>query len=168
MSSFTIAKKEYIKAAGLVAGLAEALQIWLFDYETGRNSTPEDYYRQFERCYTMNALSVKEQYHGDEVGAPSTDSNDYMKEFKAYQKIGKTAGYTLEGAKEMISELQSFFSSAVYQTEKDSYMYQMIYFFDRIIVELFEKVYLHGNREAQSWGTFEIDHIKKSKATMMM
>lgn len=165
MSSFTIAKSEYIKAAGLVAGLAETLgtrnsKIWIYDYETQRNSTPEDYYRKFDNCYKMNALSVKEQYRGDEVGAPSTDSNDYMNLFKEYQKIGKSVGYTRENLKEIVLELKSFFDSAIYQTEKESYMTNMRYFFQQILCELLP--YILPSYEAQSWGDFKIPEIKKT------
>jgi hypothetical protein len=156
MSSYTIAKEEYIKAAGLVAGLAEALQIWIYDYETGRNSIASDYYRKFEQMYKMNALSVLEQYRGDEVGAPSTDSNEYYKSFEKCQKIGLSVGYTLEGLKEVIAELDKFFGSAIYQTEKIEYMTNMQYYFDRILVELYGKAYKH---EAKSWGSLELDHI---------
>ena len=168
MSSFTIAKKEYIKAAGLVWGLAQALELWVFDYESYRNSTAEDYHKKFSDFFTMNALSVKEQYHGDEVGAASTDSNDYMTDFKKMEKIGKTAGATREGLKEIVAELQSFFDSAVYQTEKDAYMYQMQFFFNNLMTQLYKKVFLYGNRESKSWGSLDIDHIKKSTATRIM
>lgn len=157
MSSFTIAKVEYIKAAGLVSGLAETLggridRIWIYDYETHRNSTAEDYYRKFDGFYKMNALSVLEQYHGDEVGAASTDSNDYMKEFKEYQKIGKSIGYTREKLKEAILELQHFFNSAVYQTENEAYATNMRYFFNMILTELIP--YVLTGYEAKSWGEF--------------
>ena len=74
MSSFVISKKEYIKAAGIVAGIAEAQRdFWLFDYEAQRNSTPEDYYNRFAECYTMNALSVQEQYGDDK---PEADAEE--------------------------------------------------------------------------------------------
>jgi hypothetical protein len=168
MSSYTISKQDYIKAAGLVAGLAEALELWIYDYEDGNNSTEASYYREFERCYTMNALSVKEQYHGDEVGAPSTDSNDYMKDFEKMQKIGKSAGYTRQGLKELVAELQMFFDSAIYQTEKYEYMFKMEFYFNKILNALYKKTFLYNNREAESWGHIEIDHIKTSTATRIM
>ena len=149
-----------MKAAGTIAGLAESLELWIFDYENGRNSTAEDYRRQFERFFTMNALSVLDQYHGDNVGAPATDSETYEADFKKYQKIGKSAGYTREGLKEIIAELEMFFSSAEYQTEDDSYNAQMMFYFDKILVQLLKKGLLYGNRDAESWGRFNLDHIK--------
>ena len=158
MSSFTIAKSEYIKAAGLVAGLAQELKAWIFDYECQRNSTDEDFRRKFTECFEMNALSVKEQYRGDEVGAPSTDASSYMKEFKEYKNAGITlaieSGPALTNA---INELSQFFSSAIYQTEKDSYMFKMQMYFDHIIVELFKQA---SHYECKSWGSLDIEKPK--------
>ncbi len=159
MSSFIISKEEYIKAAGLVAGLSETggtrrHTLWIYDYETRRNSTPEDYHRKFSEFYTMNALSVIEQYHGDEVGADGHDMNTYMDTFKKYQKIGKSAGITKENLKEIILELNSFFRSAMYQTENEVYNTKMQYFFNDIISQLF--VFLFPGYETKSWGSLEI------------
>lgn len=159
MSSYIIDKKEFIKAAGLVAGLAETLggrvdRIWIYDYETGRNSTAEDYYRKFVACYKMNALSVIEQYRGDEVGAPANDTNEYKKEFKEYQQYGKSIGYTRENLKEVVLELRQFFHSALYQTENDNFNQQMRYYFQQIIDELIP--YALPGYETKSWGGLEI------------
>ena len=64
-----------MKAAGLVAGISNAMRdFWLYDVETRRNSTKEDFIRRFSECYTMNALSVQMQYDDP---APETDSNEY-------------------------------------------------------------------------------------------
>lgn len=163
MSSYIIAKEEYIKAAGLVAGLAETLggrhsRIWIYDFETGRNSTPEDYHRKFSECYTMNCLSVIEQYRGDEVGAPANDNNDYMKSFKEYQKIGKQTGYTRENLNEIVLELHSFFRSALYQTENNVYNTKMTYFFDQIIEQLLPLMFL--GYETQSWSSLQLPQQK--------
>ena len=44
MSSFVIAKEEYIKAAGLIAGIKDVHRdIWLYDYEYGRNMEADDF-----------------------------------------------------------------------------------------------------------------------------
>lgn len=74
MSSFAIEKREYIKAAGLVAGIVKAREVWIFNHRTQRNSEPEDFYDEFVRCFEMNAVSVQEQYHED---VPWSDSNEY-------------------------------------------------------------------------------------------
>lgn len=159
MSSFTISKKEYIKAAGIVAGIAEASgrgngrrQVWLYDYETQRNSTAEDYYRRFSECYTMNAISVGEQYHDR---TPETDSNEYRAEFKAAQAAGRKLYFEQgEKLKNAIMELRQFFHSAIYQTEKYSYMFKMQFFFYQIEDQLVE--YLYNPGECESWGELKI------------
>lgn len=156
MSSFTIDKKEYIKAAGLVAGIAETYnrgprEFWIFCRETGRNSTPEDYHKQFSDFATMNALSVAEQY-GDETA--DTDAGEYRSDFEEYRKAGQqiamSGGNKLKHA---MMELRSFFRSAEYQTENDSYRWQMEIYFARIIDQILEKL---NPGEWQSWGTLEI------------
>ena len=155
MSSYTIAKQEYMKAAGLVSGLAEGLKVWLYDYETGRNSTKEDYKRRFTECYTMNALSVKEQYHGQEVGAPSGDQNEYKADFDQFYKLGKQLVYN-DGQPliNAIHELSGFFGSALYQTEFEPYMYKMQMFFDSILVQLYKQA---SHYEPNSWSELKIE-----------
>lgn len=155
MSSFVISKSEYVKAAGLVSGLAKELEVWLYDYETQRNSTPEDYKRRFIECFTMNSLSVQKQY---DDGDAWTDSNEYNKEFNDYMKLGKQLVYNDGPALiNAIHELSQFFGSCLYQTEYDPYMYKMQLFFDSIIVELFKKAHRY---EADSWGELKIEAPK--------
>jgi hypothetical protein len=161
MSSFVIGKQEYIKAAGLVAGLAKTLEIWNYNPETGFNSTPQDYYNKFVKFFEMNALSVAEQYHET---APYTDSNEYNDLFKKYQKAGETIGITREGLKEAVAELEQFFSSASYQTEYEPYMYAMDFYFNNLLVALYKKAY---PIEAESWGEFKIK-MPTSKVTRIM
>lgn len=151
MSSFVVAKKEYIKAGGYCAGLSEALGLWVFDYRTYRNMTSADYYEKFTEFYTMNALSVQEQYNDAE---PCTNSQTYEKEFEQYRKLGKRAGITRENLKEQVAELAQFFNGCQYQTEKESYMFQMQMFFDHFIAQLIK--YLVPGYEAESWGTLEL------------
>lgn len=152
MSSFIIGKSEYMKAAGLVSGLAEELKVWIYDHETNRNSTKEDYKRKFEECFMMNALSFQEQYKEQEVW---TDSNSYEEEFNAYYKLGKQLVYNDgEALINAIRELQQFFDSAMYQTEKESYMYKMQMFFNNLICQLFKQ---SSHYKPESWGSLEIN-----------
>jgi len=156
MSSYIISKQEYMKAAGLVTGLSEELRhFWLYDYETRRNSTAEDYKRKFTECYEMNVISVKEQYHGDEVGADARDQNEYKQDFETYRKLGKQLCYN-DGQPliNAIHELNAFFGSCLYQTEYDPYMFKMQMFFNQIITELFKT---SSHYETQSWSTLEIE-----------
>ena len=137
MSSFTIDKKDYMRCAGLLAGIAEGTErspyhLWVYDYQTNRNMTAEDYKREFEKLYQMNALSVQEQYHDQDS---SMDLGTYDADFRMYQKRGKLAAVGLDkiSLKEWINNLNRFFGSVIYQTEKPEYMFQMEFFFGRII-----------------------------------
>ena len=153
MSSFVISKKEYIKAAGVVAGIAEAKRdFWIYNYEKGRKYTEADYYDTFSEFFTLNALSVQMQY-GDKIAAE--DPAEYKKEFKAAVNLGKQLVYAGNKAvNDAAVELNDLFRSAIYQTEYEPYMWKMSMFFDRVISEIFESVNPH---ECRSWGSIEID-----------
>ena len=90
MSSFVISKSEYIKAAGLIAGLAEASskshanRFWLYNFKDNRNYTTDDYYKTFCKCFEYNALSVQQQYKDEQ---PELDDNEYKDVFKEYINI---------------------------------------------------------------------------------
>lgn len=149
MSSYVISKEDYIKAAGIVAGIAEVKELWIFDYQKGRSMTTADYYDKFVEIFEMNAISVQEQY-GDKE--PEHDNNTYMKTWeKAYRK-GKQFAY-YENIEEPTLHLVDFFSSVVYQIEKPAYMWNVRSFFDRLAVQLFEKAHPH---EVESWGSLEL------------
>lgn len=161
MSSFTIAKVDYIKAAGLIAGIAKATSIgchnfWVYDYREGKNSDTETYYKRFSQCYEMNAISVKDQYHGDEVGAPSGDTNKYKKKFDEYFKIGSgIKRYPIEKQHQIIKDIISFFRSSLYQTENEKYHFMMQHWYNTIIEQLVERVLLSGY-ESECWGDFNL------------
>lgn len=155
MSSFIISKQEYMKAAGLVSGIAKEREVWLYDFEKGRNSTPEDYIRKFTDIYKLNAASVIDQYHGDEVGAPADDPDDYKKDFDSFYKLGKQLCYN--GKKTLtdgINELAAFFSSILYQIEDDDANEKAGRFLDRLTVALYKAA---AGRETKSWGSLEIE-----------
>ena len=161
MSSFVIGKEEYIKAAGIVAGIKDIHNdIWMYDYELGRNMTADDYYNKFVECYDMNAISVYEQYkprHDDEILC--TDSRDYKATFKAYRAKGKAYALRPDALKMAIMELRQFFSSAIYQTEKESYMFKMQMFFNSLLVQLMPYLYRVNRDDIQSWGSFDVSGI---------
>ena len=170
MSSYAIGKEEYIKAAGFIAGIKDVHRdIWLYDYEYGRNMTADDFYTRFVECFEMNALSVYEQYaprHDDEV--LYTDSNDYKDTFKKYRAIGKSVAIQPDALKMAIMELKLFFKSAVYQTEKETYMWKMSMFFNRILVELMPFLYHANQDDLHSWGDFDLSNIKIGHYTQIM
>ena len=155
MSSFIIDKRDYMKAAGFISGVAEASanwnhHLWLFDYTTNRNMIAEDYLREFARCYEMNALSVQEQYHDAES---ELDTCAYSKEFNDYYKRGRMAASDKIMLREWVYNLNSFFQSAIYQTEKESYFFQMQFFFGRIITALLN--FLDTDERMNFWGSFD-------------
>lgn len=150
MSSFVIDKKEYIKAAGVVAGIAAASRdFWVFNYEKGRNSTTEDYYHMFCNCYHWNAFSVQFQYNDPE---PEDDPNNYMDTFNHYCRIGKQ--YRYKNLKAALIELSDFFRSALYQVEDKDYSQKMELFFSRIIGQIIQVAFTHDHK---SWGTLELE-----------
>ena len=113
-----------------------------------------DYYRRFSECYTMNALSVMEQYNDDEMeAAPETDKECSAIFETAYRKtksglIGSGASFDL---KQVISNLLHFFQSAMYQTEKEAYYFKMQMFFNQLTAALTEKYLLP---DSECWGEF--------------
>ena len=117
----------------------------------------------------MNAVSVYEQYaprHDDEV--LNTDNKDYKNTFKKYRSIGKNIAIQPDALKTAIMELKSFFSNAIYQTEKEAYMWKMSIFFNRILVELMPFLYRVNRDDLQSWGSFDISNIKIEHYTRIM
>jgi len=155
MSSFVIKKELYVKAAGLVAGIAEVKNVWVYDYKARRPFDKKLYYNAFVECYEMNALSVQEQYKDPE---PEADPNDYIKEFNAAYICGRdTAILYPERLKNAIMDLREFFSCAMYQTEKDAYYFKMQMLFDRILVQLME--YLTTPPERNGWNFETLETI---------
>lgn len=129
MSSFTISKREYMKAAGFCAGLAscknhyreDALRIWCD--KLGKVAGDEEYKKTFEALYKWNAESVKKQYNDPEA---EKDENEYTADFlKAKAKAKKI--YTFRGCsidtrdelKIMIFGFHHFACSVLYQIEAE-------------------------------------------------
>ena len=157
MSSFTISKQEYIKAAGYIAGIASGSSIgvrefWIYDTIEHKNMDADLYYKRFCQCYEMNAKSVAEQYKDEK---PEQDTNDYMKEFKSFYK----KGYSLiaqdgETQRQAIANIQKFFHGSLYQVENEKYNFMMAHFYNKILDQLTDMILLNGY-ESDSWGTFE-------------
>lgn len=160
MSSFVIGKEEYVKAAGIIAGIVDASnrgisECFVFDYQRDRRMTEKDFYDCFVELFQMNALSVHEYYGPrhpeDEL---YTDSNDYQKTFKEFQKIGRAAALDPGKLQRIIFNLRDFFRSAQYQTmESNAYFFKMKMIFDNILVSLMGLIYPH---ECECWGSFEV------------
>lgn len=163
MSSYVISKREYVKAGGFVAGVATELQLWNYDFENNRNMVKEDYYKKFVKFYDMNAESVKEQYGDSER---ENDPCEYKDDFEAFYAKGKRLAIH-KGSDDFhktVRELSQFFDSACYQTEDEESNAAMRSFFDRLIVEMFEKM---RYMELESWGAFELPESKRKEAEMI-
>lgn len=158
MSSFVINKEEYIKAAGIIAVIAEQYahsttthRIWIYDYVTDRNMIAEDYYRCFVECYEMNALSVQEQY-GDDT--PETDDCNYMQTFNEYRTKVKQITSNRTEMQNIILKLQGFFTCAEYQTENKAYYWKMVSFFNRVINALLP--FMVSAHSQNGWSKLEL------------
>lgn len=157
MSSFVIDKVEYIKAAGVIAGIYGIKKrregLWLYDYTNHKRiCSPEDLYELFEGFYMMNLRSVEEQYN--EPKTPG-DGLKYSAEFTAYRKKGINAvinSRTYFG--EILVKLNTFFQGALYQIENEEYNTAMKNVFYTILSDLIE-YYLP--REFDGWSRFDLE-----------
>ena len=156
MSSFVIGKAEYIKAAGVIAGIAEEEEsnpvprFYVYDYQRGRKMTGADFYDAFCECFQMNAISVSEQYKDNEI---YTDSDYYLGLYERAKKAGKAAARDPEKLKRTVYDLADFLQSAEYQTEKEAYFFKMKMIFNEILVQLFGLLWPH---ECECWGEFTV------------
>jgi hypothetical protein len=169
MSSFVISKRDYIKAAGYIAGIVKERdrgihEFFVYDYELGRKMNIQDYYNKFVKCYEMNAKSVQEQYGDDEV---ETDENTYEDVFNEYMKYGSTDYITYECFRINIVNLHKFFRSVLYQTENRTYATKMEDFFAKIESNLFEILFAGELEESECWGDFEIKKPEREVFTII-
>lgn len=161
MSSFVISKREYIKAAGIVAGIVAVSQlpgrngreVWIYDHAAGRNMTDEDYRRQFAACYELNARSVAEQY-GDEE--PEHDSGDYLPEYNAAYHYAYNTFCSMYGREIIAASLREFFQSALYQTENPEYESSMRYFFNLVSTEIDRNFFDREDYRRGAWGKIPV------------
>ena len=109
MSSFVIGKKEYIKAAGLVCGVASCSRYG------GSPSFCANVKKQFSHIYCLNVYSWSEQYDEDF----EKDNESYDDVFNEYKALGRRIYMGLErmSLDTLRYSLISFFRSATYQIE---------------------------------------------------
>ena len=126
MSSFIIGKKEYVKAAGLVCGVASCSKY-------GGNTTfCVNVKKQFEHIYKLNVYSWCEQYDED----IAVDTCDYEGVFNDYKELGRRIYMGLESKMSLDTlrySLIKFFGSITYQIENEdanmeaaSYLYACV------------------------------------------
>ena len=111
MSSYVVGKEEFVKAAGLIRGFEES------------KSHPHGWFvahvrEWFNEAFEMNAKSVAEQYHDEEV---YEDDLAYDSTFWKYREMGERIGMGYGELKkdELRKRLMQFFSSVLYQIEND-------------------------------------------------
>ena len=123
MSSFIISKKEYIKAAGLVCGVASCSKYG------GSPVFCANVKKQFEHIYKLNVYSWCEQYDED----IAEDTCDYEGVFNEYKALGRRIYMGLESKMSLDTlrySLLQFFRSATYQIEnEDANMEAASYFY---------------------------------------
>ena len=152
MSSYVISKKNYIRAAGYVSGIAKELQVWIYNYKDCRNFTKEDYLVLFKWIYSANARSVQKQYHNDTC---ENDTNDYPDDFEKYFKKGRSDCIHHYYTK-MLNAIHTFFSSCNYQIEDDILGNQVKTYLDKIFFAVYDKTM--GDPDISCWGDFDLDN----------
>lgn len=126
MSSFIIGKKEYIKAAGLVCGVASCSKYG------GSPTFCANVKKQFEHIYNLNVYSWCEQYDED----VEKDTRDYESVFNDYKELGRLI-YIDRVSNMSLDKLRysliKFFGSITYQIENEdanmeaaSYLYACV------------------------------------------
>lgn len=151
MSSFVISKQHYVRIAGYISGIANELNVWIYNYKDNRNFTKEDYLTLFKWVYDANAISVQKQYNDD---TRENDTNDYMDDFNKYYKLGCKDcfhhNYTA-----MLNRIHSFFRSAKYQIEDDFYSTRVTNYFNLIFEAIYDRTI--PSNDMNCWGSFEIE-----------
>ena len=112
MSSFIINKKEYIKAAGLVCGVASCSKYGCSPVFCANVK------KQFEHIYKLNVYSWCEQYDED----IEKDTRDYESVFNKYKELGMRIYIGLESKMSLDAlrySLIKFFGSITYQIENE-------------------------------------------------
>lgn len=161
MSSFVISKKEYIRVAGFLAGLADSLYcgepaLRLWDYSRNRVYTPDDYYKAFVWLHHLNAKSVQLQYKDDEM---ETDPDNYLGEFAVYKsKASSMYNYKRQNLPLQVARINLFLNSVLYQIEDQECERQAKGFIYRLMFQLERTVSrrVYKEEELDSWSSFEL------------
>ena len=155
MSSSVIRKADYIKAAGIVAGIISATgdRVYIYDAQTGERATAETLRDRFAELHELNALSVQRQYHD---AAPEIDPEPCTAELSEGIALGRRAVFAGRATlARVIYELRHFFRSCCYQVEDWSANLRMESYLDRITVSLMGLLDPEPD-EHQSWGEIDI------------
>ena len=164
MSCFLVDKASFAKAAGIVAGIADAAnqgnrmdRFWLYSTEKNRNMTGTDYLDAFFKVYEMNRKSVSESWKSEQ----QPDTKQYADEFKKAVALGKKA-YQVRwenGAYLRIAqELRDFFSSIRYQIDNPDLERKASGFLNAVVVRVFAQL---DTSEHDSWGSFDLATVEQ-------
>lgn len=167
MSSFAISKREYIKAAGYFAGLADQENyyykesaIFWYNSKKGGLMDAEDYYKAFCSLYEMNGRSVMLQYHHSSA---ESDPEEYRQDFTEYRRKAAdlyknavtVAGYT--ELRDSIFEFLNFCNSVAYQIEDSGlsrqakrFMYTCQHYLLKVLCDV-------SCYHPDCWGDFNLD-----------
>lgn len=156
MSSFLINKEEYIKAAGLVAGIMTENVNPFRKGECKDKCNRWFYLNMIEyamRLYELNDMSVSKQYNEAQDGTPEiTDTDKVM--FGHYKNKAMKMGRPLQI--ELANNLMYFFNSILYQIEDEQCMYEAAH-----IIRAWERNMrdaLNTNPTTKEWwGSVEFD-----------
>ena len=146
MSSFIINKKEYIKAAGLVCGVASCSKYG------GSPVFCANVKKQFEHIYKLNVYSWCEQYDRD----IAKDTCDYEGVFNEYKALGRRIYMGLESKMSLDAlrySLIKFFGSITYQIENEDANMEAASYFYTCIEMLFER---NTDDITGFWGSIDI------------
>lgn len=165
MSSFVIGKKEYIKAAGFVAGIMAEKNhyrepvIYLWDYKEGQLFTDERIQQRFAQLYRDNATSVQLQYSD---ATCEKDDDRYEAEFQAMKKAThKIYTQALCGdpaaLKQAIQNFHMFSRSVAYQIEDEKLNHRSAAFLNRINSALLGMLMDLDHIGSDSWATFDLE-----------
>jgi hypothetical protein len=153
MSSFVIDKKEFVKAAGIVSGIAYYAgdRFYMWDAEKNRKMDGEAIYEKFCECYRLNAESVAWQYRDEK---PESDNGRYAQELADGFLIGKRIASDNGKLAKMIAKLQAFFSSVRYQIEEPKAEAKVTAFLNEVIAKLVGT--LRYDQDS-NWGELDLD-----------
>lgn len=165
MSCFLIDKASFAKAAGIVAGIADAAnqgnntdRFWLYSRKANRNMTGTDFLDTFFQVYEMSRKSVSESWKEEQTA----DTKQYSAEFKKACALGRKAYYSRwqNGAYlRIISELRNFFSSARYQIDNEVLEKKVSTFLNAVLVQLLAQ--LGTEDDTESWGSFDLATVEE-------
>lgn len=152
MSSFVIDKKEFVKAAGIVSGIAYYAgdRFYMWDAEKNRKIEGNAIYEKFCECYVLNAESVAWQYDEN----PEIDDAPYYDELAKAFWIGKRIASDNGKLAKMIAKLQAFFSSVRYQIEEPKAEERVTAFLNEVIAKLVGT--LRYDQDS-NWGELDLD-----------